>query len=131
MIPGINTALSGLTASSRRLAVSADNIANMQSTLSRRDGVTVSEPYAPQQVVQTSLSTGGVRADLQPVDPASVPVYDPSNPASDAGGMVQYPNVNLEEEIANQIVAKYDYMGNLKTLKTADEMMKSLLNIVS
>lgn len=130
MIPGINAALSGLYASGRRLEVSANNIANQQSTLSRRDGVTVSEPYAPQRVVQTSLSTGGVRTDLQPVDPASVPVYDPSNAAADDEGMTDYPNVELEKEIAEQIIAKYDYKGNLKTLKVADEMTESLLNII-
>jgi len=131
MIPGFESALMGLNAASRRLGVSADNIANQFSTTTRRDGVTVNEPFQPNRVVQTSLSTGGVLADVQPVEPATIPVYDPANVAADAEGVTQYPNVRLEDEAVNQIVAKYDFKGNLTTIKVGNEMMESLLNIIS
>lgn len=129
MLGAVNTAISGLQASQVRLANSASNVANMNSTVSRVDGERVAQPYRPMEVVQSSQSTGGVRTDLRPTDPSSVPVYDPNNIAADAEGITQYPNVNLESEIVGQQMAKYDFQANLKSLNAADEMMGSLLDI--
>ena len=125
----MNIALTGLRAAETRLANSANNVANMQSTVSRIDGERVLEPFKAQQVTQTSLSTGGVRTDLRAVDPKSVPVYDPTNVAANEEGITQYPNVDLEEEIINQQIATYDFKANLNVIETTDEMMDDLLDI--
>ena len=125
----INTAITGLQAASKRMAVSANNVANISSTLSSKNGETVKEPYTPQDVVQTSLEQGGVKATVRDRDPASVPLYDPSNSAADENGITDYPNVSLEEEAVNQITASYDYKANLKVIKRQDEMFQSLLDI--
>jgi flagellar basal-body rod protein FlgC len=131
MIPGLNSALSGLNAASKRLETSANNVANQFSTTSLVDGVTVNKPYQPQRVVQTSLSGGGVMARTQSVEPGTVQVNDPDNVAADAQGITQYPNVNLEDEVINQITAKYDFKANLHTIKAGDSMIKNLLDIIS
>lgn len=123
-------ALSGLNAASLRLANSANNIANVQSTSQYVNGETVREPYTPTDVVQSSIEpTGGVRSSLQPRDPATTPVFAPDNPYADTDGIVQYPNVSLEEEVIDTKLASYDYKANLKVLKTQDDMMQSLLDI--
>ena len=125
----MNIAVSGLQASGKRMAVSANNVANMNSTLTSKNGQTVKEPFIAQQVNQTSLASGGVKATTRPVDPPYVEVYDADDAAAGENGVTKYPNVNLEEEVVNQITASYDYKANLKVIKRADEMMKSLLDI--
>lgn len=127
----MNIAISGLRAAETRLSTSANNIANMQSTTSVVDGQRVNTPYQPQQVVQSSQSTGGVEANVRVREPASVAVYDPSNIAADADGITQYPNVDLEEEVINQQMATYDFKANLKVIERTDEMTEDLLNIVA
>jgi len=38
-------------------------------------------------------------------------------------------NVELAKEMADMIIAKHGYSANIKTLKTADELLGTLLNI--
>lgn len=122
----LNTAVSGLRASEVRLANSANNVANIQST-----GQAPGQTFQPSQVVQSSVASGGVQTSLQAVTPATVPVNDPSNLAADANGITQYPNVNLEQEVVNQQIATYDFKANLKVIEKTDELTKSLLDIVA
>lgn len=127
----LNIAISGLRASETRLTASSGNVANMQSTTSSVRGERVNTPYQPQDVVQSSVADGGVRADLRTREPATVKVYDPSNVAADDQGVTEYPNVDLEEEVINQHIASYDFKANLKVIKAADEMTEDLLNITA
>jgi flagellar basal-body rod protein FlgC len=131
MVNAINSALSGLNAASRRLQVSANNIANMQSTKTVVTGTEVNSPYVAQRVQQVSQAGGGVSVKVQDVSPASSQVFDPENPDADSNGFVAYPNVSLETEIINQKIATYDYKASLKTLKVQDELEQSLLDILS
>ena len=120
MVSPINTALSGLSAASRRIAVSADNIANQ-----------FSKNYTPKQVDQVSLSGGAVQAIVKDVNPATIPVFNPLDPDADANGTVQLPNVDLANELVNQTIASYDFKANLQSIKAADNLQKSLLDILS
>ncbi|MFO1243079.1 MAG: flagellar basal body rod C-terminal domain-containing protein [Rickettsiales bacterium] len=130
MNPVFGISVSGMNAAGLRLANSANNIANVESTSRYENGETVRTPYMPTDVVQTSIEpTGGVKASVRPRDPASIPVYAPDHPYADTDGMVDYPNVSLEEELVDTKIASYDYKANLKVLKTADDMMQSLLDI--
>lgn len=131
MISPINSALSGLSAASKRLSVSANNIANINSTQTIKDGQVINKPYVAQKVEQISLSGGGVQVKIKDVDPASTQVYNPEDPAADENGFVAFPNVSLENEIINQKLATYDYKANLRTLKVQDELEQSLLDILS
>lgn len=127
----INNAVSGLQASSLRLENSANNVANISSTVSRIGGERVLEPFQPQDVVQRNVEPGGVSAELRPREPASVPVFDPDNVAADAQGITEFPNVDLEEEIIDQQIATYDFQANLRVIEAADEQAEELLNIVA
>lgn len=124
-----NIAVSGLQASSQRMQTSANNVANVSSTTSRIDGNRVLTPYQAQDTVQTSLESGGVQAQTRTKDPATVLLPDADNVAARPDGLTEYPNVNLEEEVIQQQVAKYDFKANLKVVEAADEMMENLLNI--
>ena len=127
----INIALSGLNAAQTRIATSANNIANLQSTTSVENGQQVNKPYVPQQVAQQTRETGGVTTSLQDVRPPSVPVFAPDNPAANDEGILQVPNVNLEQEVANQVLASNTYQANLSVIKRANETYESLLDIES
>lgn len=131
MVSAVGVALSGLSAASLRVGVASNNIANLQSTSSLRNGQRTDEPYTPQEVVQTSDENGGVRASVRDVEQPSISQLDPSNPSADASGVVKFPNVDLAEQLTNMIVGGYDFRANLKVFKANDELTKSLLDIVA
>ena len=125
MVSSINTALLGLSAASKRLEVSANNIANQFSTKSVIDGKTTDAPYKAQRVDQVSLSNGGVLAKVSDANP-------PTTSASDGqGGTAQQSNVDPANELIQQNIAAYDFKANLKTIQTQDNILKNLLDIVS
>jgi flagellar basal-body rod protein FlgC len=131
MIPALNAALSGLNAAERRIGVSANNIANLASTGRVENGETVNAPYQPQQVQQVSQEEGGVRTTLTTRDPSTVPVYNPNDPGANESGIVQLPNIDLAQEMVDMKIASYDFKANLKSFKAADNMTKSLLDIIT
>ncbi len=132
MISGFSTSLSGLMAQSKRVAVSADNIANMQSR-GLRPGGPAEQPgaYVPKQTQDVTTAGGGVRAEVRAVTPPSVEVYAPSNPDADVNGVAALPNVNLAAELVTQIQAQTAYEANAAAIRTQDEMTDSLLDIKS
>ena len=132
MIAGFSASLSGLLAQTKRLAVSADNVANMQSRGFRKGGP-AEQPgsYVPKQVQQVTVAGGGVRAEARPVTPPSVEVYVPGSPDADAEGVVALPNVNLAEELVTQLQAQRAYEANAAALRTQDALTDSLLDIKS
>jgi flagellar basal-body rod protein FlgC len=132
MLSALSSALSGYTAASTQLDVFASNIANLSSTQSTDStGKTANVPYVPQRVIQSSLQGGGVSANTRPVSPASIARYDPSDPAANAQGVVQTPNVDLVQQIVGSNVASCDAQANLKMTKVQDEMTQAALNILS
>lgn len=128
MVSPISTAVSGLMAAQMRLGVSANNTANIHSTAkTAEDGALVNDPYQPQMVQQTAQAPAGTRANIGDITPASFPVYDPSDPLANPDGIVNYPNVDPERELIEQKLSGNAFKANLKTVKTANEMLESLL----
>lgn len=132
MIAGFSASLSGLMAQSKRLAVSADNVANLHSR-GLRPGGPAEQPgaYVPKRVQDVTAAGGGVRAEVRPVTPPSVEVYAPGSPDADADGIAAVANVNLAEELVTQIQAQRAYEANAAALRTQDELTDSLLDIKS
>lgn len=126
-----NTALSGLSAASTKFAVSAKNIANAQSTTKFQDGQIVDEPYEPEIVVQSTTSTGSVITQTQKAGLDPVVIYDPSHPSADANGLVNFPNISIEAEFVDQIIAKNEFLANLQVIKSAEETQESIFDILS
>ncbi|MCI5049126.1 MAG: hypothetical protein MRY32_02170 [Rickettsiales bacterium] len=118
-------------ASTKRLSNSSNNIANIHSTTSLVKGEKVNEPYKPNDVIQSSQSSGGVRAEERVRANPTVSYYQPGHPSADAEGVVDYPNVNLDEELVNTEIATYDFKANAKVIKAADEMTEDLLDITA
>ncbi len=123
-------AVSGLRAHSRRLEVSADNIANVLSLGVHPDpALAKPEAFTPQRAAFVSNAYGGVEAKAVPVTPPAYLSLQPSHP--DADGLVPLPNVSLEQEMVNQIQALRMFEANVKVIQTQDRMLGALLDIVS
>ncbi len=127
-----NIAASGLRAQSRRLAVSADNVANLSSLGVHPDPeLAKPEGFAPQRTAFSSQPQGGVAASTAPIAPASFLSYQPDHPDADPDGMVPLPNVSLEQEVVEQIQALRLFQANVAAIQTQDRMLGALLDIVS
>jgi flagellar basal body rod protein FlgC len=125
-----NVALSGLNAASLRLANSANNIANVNTTGRIVDGVRVGR-YTPTDVVQSAVEPqGGVNASVVARNPQAVNLSSPTNTDPDSrDNILTFPNVSLEEEVVNSDIATYTFKANLKSLKALDEMLGAVLDI--
>jgi len=126
-------ALSGLNAAEKRLSVSANNIANANTTTSLdSSGNTINQAYRAQTVVQSTQQNGGVRADVRTADTPTIRVAAAEGDRLAAeDGTIEIPNVALDEELVNQQIASYDFKANVKVLKVQDNLTKSLLDIVA
>jgi flagellar basal-body rod protein FlgC len=126
-------AVSGLNAATRRLEVSASNVANQQSTgaLPAANGAVPAgapQAYKPLQVNQTATAGGGTQTSVTASSPGTVAVSDPQAPFANQDGLVAAPNVDLAQEFIGQMVAKYSYQANLASLKADRDMSKALLD---
>ena len=129
-------ALSGLNAASRRLQVSASNVANAQSTgaVPNANGTVPAgapQAYAPLQVVQSASAGGGVQTSVTTVTPSTTTVFDPQASFANQDGLVAAPNVDLAHEFVGQLLASYSYAANALVLKADDRMNQSLLDITT
>jgi flagellar basal-body rod protein FlgC len=127
-------AVSGMLAASRRLEVSAQNVANVRSdgALPDAQGNYSSDaprPYTPQRVDQVDLATGGTRAVVTDVSPSYVATYNPSAPYANHDGMVAAPNVDLADEVVQRLMASYAYAANARVVTSHNQMVKSLFDI--
>jgi flagellar hook protein FlgE len=102
----VGMALSGLSAASAGLGVQANNVANQQS-----DG------FKAKRVDLVAEASGGVRVSGLSVDPT------PAGPGTS--------NVDLATETVQGMGYDVMYRSNLKVLNTADELLKTTLNLIA
>jgi flagellar basal-body rod protein FlgC len=121
---------SGMSAQSKRLNVTASNIANADS-VTGPDG----QPYRAKQVVFSAVPVDGVENSGVKVDRVvedqSPPklVYNPKSPVADANGYVAMPNVNPVDEMVNMISASRSYQDNVEVMNTAKTLLQKTLTI--
>ncbi len=115
MFSGFAVALSGIQAGGRVLGASAHNIANAQTENFKRTQATLEE--SPSGGVLVSLSQ-----DQRPGP--QLPTGD------DPFSFRQGSNVELEEEIVNTLQATHLVEANLASIRTQDEVLGSILDII-
>ncbi|MDX9799954.1 MAG: flagellar basal body rod protein FlgC [Spirochaetia bacterium] len=144
----INTAASGLTAQRLRLDVISDNIANANTTRTteggpfRRSRVVfrprVSQPYWKSPFLPSFLDNGigkGVRVAKIEKDMDEKPrlVYDPTHPdaikTGPRAGYVEYPNMNIVNEMVDMISATRSYEANIAMVNGSKSMFLKALEI--
>jgi len=114
MLSALTTALTGLKAFVTKLDVNANNIANVNTNNFKKSRVELQESTA-----------GGVEVTISRVNTPGMLM----EPDERTGRPQESSNVTIEEEIAEQITARYAYEANILSVKTAEEMQKTLLNI--
>lgn len=132
---------SGLSANRTWLNVLAANLANSQTTKTangkpyeRRtviyESVPVSESFGDDLNNAMGEDVDKVRVtDIVPDGRDFKQVYDPNNPDANAQGIVQLPNINPVEEMANLLVASRTYEANLAALNTAKQLALKAIDI--
>ena len=147
MFDALNVSATGLTAERLRMDVTAENLANAQTTRGA-DG----QPYRRKEVVLSEVSGGGFGSQLakaigagsasgsQPggVEVAGITqdqtpgklVYDPGHPDADAKGYVRMPNVDTVAEMVDLISASRAYEANVTAMNSAKQMFSKTLDIL-
>ena len=142
---GLEISASGLTAERLRMDVTAENLANAQTTRGANG-----QPYRRKEVVLqetpgsfgASLSTamgggkGGSTGGVQVagvVEDTATPlkrVYDPGHPDADAQGYVSMPNVDTVTEMVDLISAQRAYEANVTAMQAAKQMFSKTLELL-
>jgi len=143
----IDVSASGLTAQRLRMDTIASNLANAETTRVAngqgpyRRHVVVFEAQndkAGKGTFETTLqdqinALSGVKVkEIKELGEDEAPfrkVYDPSHPDADADGYVNYPNVNVVEEMINMISSNRAYEANTKVIEASRAMALRALEI--
>jgi flagellar basal-body rod protein FlgC len=141
---GLEISASGLTAERLRMDVTAENLANAQTTRGA-DG----QPYRRKEVIlqetpgsfgaTLSAAMGGADGSAGGVQVAGVVqdtatplkrVYDPGHPDADAQGYVSMPNVDTVTEMVDLISAQRAYEANVTAMQAAKQMFSRTLDLL-
>jgi flagellar basal-body rod protein FlgC len=144
LFDAIDASGSGLSAERLRMDVTAENLANAQTTRGPNGG-----PYQRKDVVlaesqgggfQTALTSamggssmagGGVQVAGIVTDPSPPRmVYDPGHPDANAQGYVRMPNVNTVTEMVNLISEQRAYEANVTAMQTAKTMLSKTFDLL-
>jgi len=145
LFDAIEIAGSGLTAQRVRMDVTAENLANADTTKTASG-----EPYRRQEVVlQQVQGTGfggalnGAMAQAQSAPAGGVQVskvvsdatpdqevYDPGNPEANAQGYVKMPNVSTVTEMTDLISEQQSYQSDVTAMQTAKSMFTTTLTVL-
>src|SRR3954453_17445846 len=148
----LDISASGLSAERLRMDVTAENLANAQSTRTAGGG-----PYRRKEVVVQANADGGFAGALAAARggatgsaasagggaPGGVSVsgivedqapnrlvYDPSHPDANAQGYVSMPNVNPVTEMVDLISASRSYEANVTAMQTSKQMFTKTLDLL-
>lgn len=140
-LSGMDIISSGLTAQRLRMDVISDNIANV-STTKTEDGT----PYTRKYVVfeeqknnfsnvlrdKTEQVSGGVKVSEIGKDTSDYTlVYDPTDPNANEEGYVEYPNVDITQEMVDMIATYRAYEANVTAFSAYKDMALKALEIGS
>jgi flagellar basal-body rod protein FlgC len=146
LFDAIGIAGSGLRAERIRMDVTAENLANADTTRGANG-----QPYQRQEVVlaqvgsssfggaltnaiqQTSatpaaggVAVTGIVSDATP----DQQVYDPGNPEANAKGYVQMPNVSTVTEMTDLISEQQSYQSDVTAMQTSKTMFSATLGLL-
>ena len=125
-------AAAGMKVQSARLRVTAENLANAESTAQAPGG----DPFRRKTISfgnRLDRATGLDLVDIQRygVDRSDFQLrYQPGHPAADAQGYVKYPNVNPLIELTDMREAQRSYEANLNAMQLARSMIGRTLDIL-
>jgi len=122
---------SGMQTAATRLEAATSNIANASSSGPLPDASGTTTAYSPVTVRQSDVRGGGVSARIANAANPYVASYDPSSPDAGAAGMIAAPNVDMASELVNVMTARISYEASTKTMKVANDLLKTTLDAFS
>jgi len=146
LFEAISVAGTGLDAQRIRMDVTAENLANADTTKAAGG-----QPYKRQEVELQAVGgegfkgalsgamtqgeetppSGGVKvAGIVSDDTPDQHVYDPGNPEADAQGYVKLPNVSTVTEMTDLISEQQSYQSDVTAMQTAKSVFTSLLGVL-
>ncbi len=129
---------SGLSAERVRMNTIASNLANAKTTRTeeggpyrRLDPVFVARPLGQARFsAGTDASASVVHVDRIVEDQRpGMMVHQPGHPDADEAGYVEYPNVNVVEEMVNMITASRAYEAGVSSVSAVKRMARSAIDI--
>ena len=135
-LQSLEISASGLYAQRRRMDVIASNLANIETTHTKKGG-----PYRRKMVVMSpkpvenfnkalTLQAEGVKIDDIVEDKSPFKkTYNPSHPDANKNGYVLKPNVDLVVEITNMLMARRAFEANIAAIKSTKQMALKALEI--
>jgi flagellar basal-body rod protein FlgC len=148
LFDAIDIAGSGLSAERLRMDVTAENLANAQTTgtagaayrrktvvlrAAGADGASGTPGFgaALAGAMGSGARPGGVEVAAIAEDPSAPRrVYDPGHPDADAQGYVTMPNVNSVTEMVDLISASRAYESNVTAMQTAKSLFTRTLDLL-
>jgi flagellar basal-body rod protein FlgC len=145
MFGGMEISGSALTAQRLRMNVTAENIANAETTKGadgnpyRRKEVTLQSvgqagtfgSQLSRAMGSSGVAPGGVQATEITEDQTNGKlVYDPSHPDADEQGYIRMPNVDTVTEMVDLIDAQRAYEANVTAMSAAKQMFAKTLEIL-
>jgi flagellar basal-body rod protein FlgC len=137
---GLEISASGLTAERLRMDVTAENLANAQTTRGangqpyRRKEVLLQEApgsFGASRAMNPGSQGGGVHVAGVVEDASPLKrVYDPGHPDADAQGYVSMPNVDTVTEMVDLIGASRAYEANVTAMQAAKQMFSRTLELL-
>ncbi len=146
MFDALNVSATGLTAERLRMDVTAENLANAQTTRGA-DG----QPYRRKEVVLGEAASGGfgsqlsaamggsgaanaaggveVQGIVEDATPGKL-IHDPGHPDANADGYVQMPNVDTVTEMVDLITSSRAYEANVTAMQSAKQMFTKTLDLL-
>ena len=135
-LQSLEISATGLCAQRKRMDVIASNLANIETTHTKKGG-----PYRRKMVVMSpkpvedfdkvlALQAEGVKIDDIVEDKSPFrKAYNPSHPDADKNGYVLKPNVDLVVEITNMLMARRAFEANIAAIKSTKQMALKALEI--
>ena len=115
MLSAIYPTFTGLAAFATQIAVTAHNLANINTN-----------GFKKSKTELVAVDTGGVLPVVQKDQSAGPSIL---NDTGLGPAQLELSNVDLGEEVVNQILAQRGFEANISTLKTADDMLGTILDI--
>jgi flagellar basal-body rod protein FlgC len=146
LFDAIGIAGTGLTAERIRMDVTAENLANADTTRGANG-----QPYQRQEVVLSQVGSssfgGALDSAIQQTNGTPAPggvdvtgivsdstpdqqVYDPGNPEADAKGYVKMPNISTVTEMTDLISEQQSYQSDVTAMQTSKSMFTSMLGLL-
>jgi len=128
----LNIASSALEAQSKKISVSACNLANSESMIYKHGKLF---PYIAKELVMKfnnikNSQLGGVTSNIITNRKNSFKIiYNPSHPMANSKGYVKMPNVNPIQETINSISAARNYQANIEVINTIKNIITKTLTI--